>query len=166
MAKYDITHACGHQQTHVLYGKHSGFGGRDSKIEWLGGQDCKDCWLKKKREAESTAPITMTVMSNGLDKDNDGDVLAEIILTGGTYARKDQIKELGYYWQEVRGGVMDFFSTSAPQKAWVRRVKLHDLRNQESAASLKIKSDVIALDAKTKLAISALDLAMAKQGEK
>lgn len=48
MAKYTITHACGHQQTHQLYGKSSE---RDRKITWLGDQPCTDCW-KEQQEAE------------------------------------------------------------------------------------------------------------------
>lgn len=49
MAKYDVTHSCGHEVTHQIYGKHSGFGGRESKIEWLSGQPCLEC----KRAAEA-----------------------------------------------------------------------------------------------------------------
>ena len=47
MAKYQITHSCGHTQEHVLYGKHSGYNGRDNKIEWLGTTLCKECWKKE-----------------------------------------------------------------------------------------------------------------------
>lgn len=40
MARYTITHRCGHEQTHQLYGKHSD---RDRKLDWLATQDCSDC---------------------------------------------------------------------------------------------------------------------------
>lgn len=50
MSKERITHRCGHEVVHQLFGKHKGFGGRDSKIEWLGTIPCMDC--KRKQEAE------------------------------------------------------------------------------------------------------------------
>lgn len=57
MAKYAITHACGHTVTHQLYGKHKGFGGRDSKIEWLGTVPCLDC--KRAEEAKQREETNM-----------------------------------------------------------------------------------------------------------
>ena len=50
MAKYTVEHSCGHSVEHNLFGKSSGFGGRDSKLEWLERQPCLEC--KRKQEAE------------------------------------------------------------------------------------------------------------------
>jgi hypothetical protein len=58
MAKYSVTHSCGHTQEHRLFGKHSGFGGRDSKLEWLETQPCSECWKRKiKEENERSAAL-------------------------------------------------------------------------------------------------------------
>lgn len=53
MAKYAVTHSCGHDQVHVLFGKHKD---RESKIEWLATTLCTDCYhgkLRDEREAAS-----------------------------------------------------------------------------------------------------------------
>jgi hypothetical protein len=58
MSKYSITHTCGHTSEHTLFGKHSGFGGRDSKIECLETQPCLDCVRAKearKRDEQNAA---------------------------------------------------------------------------------------------------------------
>ncbi len=40
MAKYTITHACGHEQEHQLVGKESE---RRNRIDWLRTTDCRAC---------------------------------------------------------------------------------------------------------------------------
>lgn len=57
MATYNITHSCGHTESHQLFGRHSGFNGRDSKIEWLSTQPCTNCWKveQDKKRAEKIA---------------------------------------------------------------------------------------------------------------
>jgi len=58
MAKYDITHSCGHVQVHQIFGKHSGFGGRESKIAWLETTLCTECYRAeqdKQHAAEAAA---------------------------------------------------------------------------------------------------------------
>jgi len=57
MAKYTVEHTCGHDEEHQLFGKHSGFGGRDQKLEWLETQDCSACQkiARDKQHAEANA---------------------------------------------------------------------------------------------------------------
>ena len=43
MAKYYVTHTCGHEEEYQLYGKHTE---RYRKIEWLSGQECPECRRK------------------------------------------------------------------------------------------------------------------------
>jgi hypothetical protein len=50
MAQYKVTHKCGCEVTHQLYGKHTD---RDSKLEWLKTQPCWEC--EKKARAEAAA---------------------------------------------------------------------------------------------------------------
>lgn len=58
MAKYTVTHTCGHEVEYQLYGKHTE---RDRKIEWLSGQECPECRRKAEEEAakEATAGIEL-----------------------------------------------------------------------------------------------------------
>lgn len=99
MAKYTVTHSCGHKQVHDLIGPGSE---RERKLAWLEGTVCRDCW----REEKARMPVVMSVETNGLDKDRDGDILAYIVLDGGV--DKDLAKSLGYYWGEVRGDLVTF----------------------------------------------------------
>jgi len=162
MSWYTIDHACGHSRETQLYGKTSG---REDKVAYMAGQDCPQCWGAKKREAESKMPIAMTVRTNGLDTDPVGNIMAEIILTGGTVPRKDEIKALGYHWAEVRGGVLSMLSMSAPDKAWIKTAPLAELADATSAANRAMTADAKALGiTQIKNGIGPLDIAMAQKG--
>jgi len=161
MSWYTIDHACGHSRETQLYGKTSG---REDKVAYMAGQDCPQCWGAKKREAESKMPIAMTVRTNGLDTDPVGNIMAEIILTGGTVPRKDEIKALGYHWAEVRGGVLSMLSMSAPDKAWIKTAPLAELADATSAANRAMTADAKALGiTQIKNGIGPLDIAMAQK---
>lgn len=56
MAKYQITHACGHVVEHQIFGSNSK-GQRDNKREWLAGQVCTECYKAEQaaKHAESNA---------------------------------------------------------------------------------------------------------------
>lgn len=49
MAKYQVTHSCGHEQTHKLIGKHKD---RERKLEWLATTLCAECYAAK-RDADN-----------------------------------------------------------------------------------------------------------------
>lgn len=48
MAKYTVTHTCGHDQTHKLFGPSKD---REKKIEWLETTDCRECWLQSRQQS-------------------------------------------------------------------------------------------------------------------
>lgn len=52
MAKYTVTHICGHEREYQIYGKHTE---RDRKIAWLAGQECPACRRKAVEEAAKEA---------------------------------------------------------------------------------------------------------------
>ena len=52
MAKYEISHTCGHTRTVELFGKYED---RERKIEWLETQECPEC--AKAREARQSEEI-------------------------------------------------------------------------------------------------------------
>lgn len=163
MAKYEINHTCGHTRTVQLFGK---MVEREHKIEWMESQECPQCWGAKKREEEAKKPITATIQTNGLDTDTEGNVLAEIILTGGTINKKDEIKAMGYCWGEARGGIMDMLSTSSPQKAWIKVVPMKQMMSDKTnplpEEGIKIKNELQQLEAKIINKISPLDAKFAK----
>ena len=54
MAQYTVTHSCGHQATHQLYGpRHQ----REGRMAWLGRQDCPDCAAQERAEAGQEAAL-------------------------------------------------------------------------------------------------------------
>lgn len=159
MAWYDVTYKCGHTGRVQLVGKTAD---RERKLEWMAKQECPQCWGLKKREQEAKEPIVMTICCNGLDKDRDGDVIGEVVLTGGTLPRKNEIKALGYFWGEVRGGLMSLLSAKRAEMAWQKNVKLIDvLENQEVIQ--RLKDDAKQLEAKIVNGLNALDVEMAKK---
>jgi hypothetical protein len=163
MAKYEVTHTCGHTRTVQLFGKMIE---REHKIEWMESQECPQCWGAKKCEEEAKKPITATIQTNGLDTDTKGNVLAEIILTGGTINKKEEIKAMGYHWGEVRGGVMDMLSTSVLQKAWIKVIPLKQIMSDKTNSlpeeGIKIKNELQQLEAKIINKISPLDAKFVK----
>lgn len=122
MAKYDITYSCGHTVEKQLFGKNKD---RESYIEWAKQGLCPDCWGKQKREEEQKKPITMTMALDAMATSKEGDPILEVSLTGGTINKKDEIKAMGYHWDEIRAGqglLSAIFSSSSPQKGWIKRV--------------------------------------------
>ncbi len=58
MAKYSITHACGHTCTHQLFGPGKD---RDRKEQWLSERLCTDCWREaQERERQTAATAAAT----------------------------------------------------------------------------------------------------------
>ena len=158
MAKYTITHSCGHDSEEQLYGPTRD---REGRIEWLSNRPCTACWRTAKRAEDATKPITLTVATNGLDKDAEGNVLAEIVLTGGTEPRKDAIKALGYVWGEPRGGILNMLSASAPGRAWIKRIPLLTLAERAPALLAEIRA--IDPRAEGRVEINPLDIEMARR---
>lgn len=153
--KYTIKHYCGHEQVHDIYDK--------SKIEWLEGVDCTACWLEAKKAKEDAMPITVKIETNGIDTDDDGDVIAYIVLTGGTRPRKDEIKTLGYFWGERRGDLLEITFGKKPSKVWQRTAKLISLLDEKSEAYKRVLSDAQALNAEIEVSISPMDAEAARR---
>ena len=101
----------------------------------------------------------MTLRANGFDADLNGNLLAEIILTGGTINRKGEIKQLGYTWTEERGGVFDYFSVQKPNLAWIKRVPIAELEITHATA-IQLQADAKQLNATIVCKIGPMDLAM------
>lgn len=72
MAKYTVTHACGHEETVQLYGPTKE---RDRKLAWLAEQDCPEC-----RRAAKVAEAKAKGLTQGTDKQiaYAADILAKV----------------------------------------------------------------------------------------
>jgi hypothetical protein len=60
MGKHTVSHTCGHDQVHILFGPHKE---RDRKLDWLAGTPCSECW-RAKQEQERTAANTAAAEAN------------------------------------------------------------------------------------------------------
>lgn len=126
MAKYTVTHRCGHTQTHELFGPGKE---RDKKLSWLQTTSCKECWMAEQREARKAQPITAeiinTVFSGGV----------YLAVTGGdTYLIKDALKAAGCRWMEYQAN-NDILGLKAPRKAWM--IKVDPDNETETAATIQ-----------------------------
>lgn len=91
MAKYTVTHTCGHEHEYQLIGKHTE---RERKIEWLEKQDCPTCRRKAEEEAAKAA--------------TEGMELAQLIGSPKQIA-----------WAEsIRGNAIDHMRTYKPDFSW------------------------------------------------
>lgn len=126
MAKYTVTHDCGHAQTHELFGKGSE---RERKLEWMKGTDCTDCWKEKQREARKARPVTAEVIYNMF---SNGTYIA--VTDGDTYAIKDALKAIGCRWMEYQDN-NDFFGVKQSRKAWM--IKINPENETETAETIQ-----------------------------
>lgn len=150
MAAYTINYACGHTEEKQLFGPHKD---RESMIEWMEGRDCPQCWAAKKREADSAKPITCSITLPMVGRKEDAAV--QLCLLGGTVAKKDQIKALGYIWGEPAGGMLSFLGMNRPEWCWHKLVCLEAL-----AEELKMLQGIAE---ELKEGYGPLDMAMAQQ---
>lgn len=162
MAKYSVEHSCGHSSTVDLIGPGRE---RESKLAWLGSRPCKSCWAAQRRAAEAAQPITMAITSNGLDRDQDGRLIAEVVLSGGTEPRRDEIRGMGYSWETPRGSVLGgLLAMSAPPRRWIKIIPLESLlpgeADQPSAILRGIVDEAKALGTEPRLDLGPIDLAM------
>lgn len=58
MAKYDVTHTCGHVAIHALYGP---VRDRQRRIGWLEGQPCTECWREQQQSAAEATSQEMAL---------------------------------------------------------------------------------------------------------
>ena len=161
MAKCTINYICGHSEEIQLYGPNRE---RERKAAWMEGNDCKVCWLVKKREKENLMPIIAKIECNGLDRSSDDRALIQISLSGGCYPKKEDIKEMGYEWTENRmgGGIMGMLSMRMPAKCWM---KIIPIGAELEAAINQISAYILPLGGSIQSSIGHLDIAMMQLGE-
>lgn len=95
MAKYVVTHSCGHDQTHVMFGK---LKKRDEKAEYLAEGPCTDCW-KKEQDADPPTPLFFWRPIPG-GSSEEGGLRAEIVCYHGGYHERSVLRESGYRYSD------------------------------------------------------------------
>jgi hypothetical protein len=117
MAKYTVTHSCGHTQVHELFGPGKE---RERKLDWFGRQECTECWKVAKRAAEKTEPVSAELIYNAF---SNGAYLA--VTSGDTFSIKDALKAAGCRWMEYQDN-NDLLGINKPRKAWMMRVDVEN----------------------------------------
>lgn len=98
MAKYTVKMSCGHEQEVSLFGKNTE---RERKIHYFETQGlCKECYKKKMDEMASAQPFTYHIEVLPNINTNNGEILSFTWFDGNVKPHKEQIKELGYSWQQ------------------------------------------------------------------
>lgn len=108
MARYTVTHSCGHDQKHQLFGKSKD---RERKLAWLEETLCSDCWkaAQDKKHAEESAQAQAANAASGLPTLEGSPkqiAWAETI-------RKTWLSELAEYCQKVRADIPSYWSSSS-----------------------------------------------------
>lgn len=133
MAKYTVSHKCGHSQTHELFGKGSE---RERKITWLETTDCKECWSKSQRAERDAAPVTAEVICNMFTGNGKSVYLA--VTGGNTYPIKDALKSAGCRWMEYQDN-NDVFGAKSSRKAWM--IEINPADETATAATIQCLMD-------------------------
>ncbi len=96
MAKYDVTHRCGHTGEIDLWGKGKD---REWKLKNAEGNLCKECWIEQQKAKPENKELYIHIEPHFLEKEN-GEKLVYLYFSGATYENKEAIKELGFVWGE------------------------------------------------------------------
>jgi len=98
---------------------------------------CPSCWGKEQRELEQSKPLTLVIDADPYNLD------FVLHFEGGTKARKDEIKALGYQWQELPAtGTLGLLSVKRPPLAWVKRLRLSEIDAAIAAAGAALACEV------------------------
>ena len=111
MAQYDVTYNCGHTASINVVGKQAD---KTRKLNWLESINCSKCNHKNHEDD----PIVMSLHTDGLTTDAEGNLLAQIAITGGTRLHKELIKSHGFSWSEIIEGVLSSITSHACKQGW------------------------------------------------
>ena len=105
---------------------------------------CPQCWGKEQRKKENEKPLTLTININPFELENP----IVLVFTGNTMENKDNIKSIGYYWQEQPMiGTLGLFDRR--KLNWNKRTTIDDLDNEiQKAESIgaKIENKITDID--------------------
>lgn len=103
--------------------------------EWAAAHfnECPKCWRDAQRAQEAAEPLALVVNCDPYEQ------RITLHFEGGTMERKDEIKALGYRWDELPStGTFGFLSTSRAPLAWHRVIELDQLQTElDKAAGLQ-----------------------------
>jgi hypothetical protein len=139
MAKYEINHTCGHTITHELFGKHSGFGGRDEKIEWLATEPCLEC--KRAEESQKRDALNRVAAEENLRAGLPALTGTEKQVLWGETIRRDTLATFASVFEKVPevaksafAQTSEFLKTQTLAVWWIE--KIGTLKTQEGLAPI------------------------------
>ena len=131
MAQYDVTYNCGHTGSLDLYGKQTE---RTRKLNWLETINCNPC--KNKNQAND--PIIMSLHTDGQTTDAEGNLLAQIAITGGTRPYDNIIKSYGFNWTDITEGALSLMSAYTLCQGWTTLVRFDLIMDDATESSKSI----------------------------
>ncbi|MGN0514402.1 MAG: hypothetical protein ACI4GD_08985 [Lachnospiraceae bacterium] len=133
MAKYTIKMGCGHEETISLFGKDTE---RKRKIEYYENFGlCTECYKKKQDEQRKSECLLFKASVLPYIDNKDGSILLFVWFDGDTKPHKEEIKSLGYRWDE-RESADDWYLAN-PSMCWGKTIKLDSLPGEiEKAVSI------------------------------
>lgn len=111
MAKYTVTHSCGHEQEHILGKFHAE---REQKLGWLATQPCKICF-RDAEEAKGPHVLLRAYAPSELMRETDSGI--EIVVTR-CYAYNETLRDRGYRFNHLSYGALGA-KRGAP--AWMKK---------------------------------------------
>lgn len=128
MAKYTIKMSCGHEQEVSLFGKSTE---RERKIHYFETQGlCKECYKKKMDEMSEAQPFTYNIGILPYINEENGEILLFAWFEGNVKPHKEQIKELGYKWQQKEKSENLFGLMYSNEMCWGKTFDAKDLEEE------------------------------------
>ena len=128
----------------------------DSWKDWAESHfdECSACYKKRLREEEAQKPLTITTSVYT--------ITPALVFTasGNTMPRKDELKALGFRWQEpLPSGLLGFLSAKRPAKAWQKVFEIkHDDLDGFSDRLAKALEEIDSLGAEMVDSITDIDM--------
>lgn len=141
MAKYTVMMSCGHEQEVALVGKNSE---RERKISYYEKHGlCKECYKAKMNKIAESEPFSFNVELLPYINSDNGEILLFAWFDGNTKPHKDQIKELGYSWQQKESADNIFGLKYTNEMCWSKIVDMKDIAKEvQKAKSIGVEKVV------------------------
>lgn len=161
--KHTIIMSCGHEDTVELFGKDSA---KKAKLEYFKKQGlCKACYKKKMDEENAAMPFTFNVAFLPYIDYDSGEMFLYAWFDGNTRPHKEDIKKIGYRWQEseIQEDSFDLLGLKRPPLYWGKIIKASELEEEtKKALAIGIEDKRIA---KSPISIINCKIAASKQEE-
>ena len=134
--KYTVKMSCGHEDVVDLTGRGED---RERRIHYLEQHGlCKECYLNQKRAEEKAAGLQFCYFHiNKIDEET-GSPMIMVWFSGDTMPYKDQLKELGYRWNDITYWVGIYCDRHMAWSLLIDSDLLNDQADQARALGAKV----------------------------